>query len=547
MARWQPVPFVGGAYTDDSLDYSAQECLNLIPELGPEGARSPAMLRQRPGLFNCGSIGDGPHRAGRECEGALLIVSGNDLCHVKADRSWEPVGNIPGTSRCKIAHNSVGEALVVNGTDAYLYNYLTETFAKVTDTSFLGACDVDYLGHLFVTIAASRRRWQHSAIDDGAAWRAIDTYDSEADPDAMVGLVADHGQLLVMGRKTGEWFAFEPLSATELFQNTRSTVPRGCIAPHSICRLDNTVFWLADDGAVYKLQGQTLPVRISPPSIDQAIARCTQHTAFAYIYEDRGHALYILTFQDGQTWGYDVATGLWIRLSSYSLDNGQGRLCLNTLFKWNGRWYGGSYNSGDVYTLDWDYAFDDGDPIIRKRRTPVAHDHGNRRVHGGVQAHWAVRESAEPTITEFWQAIVITPAVADLSFGDIVSHQYVQEGGIGAIVWSHTGTLPGGLTLDDETGLLSGTVTNSPPYTYTVIATDSTGHVGTLLEEIPVADLEILGDLEDGEVGVAYSETLSVVGGVPPYANCTISSGALPGGLSIALVGSTITVSGTPT
>ena len=43
----------------------------------------------------------------------------------------------------------------------------------------------------------------------------------------------------------------------------------------------------------------------------------------------------------------------------------------------------------------------------------------------------------------------------------------------------------------------------------------------------------IIGQLPVPTVGVAYSETLSAIGGVAPYA-WTISTGTLPGGLSLS-------------
>lgn len=59
--------------------------------------------------------------------------------------------------------------------------------------------------------------------------------------------------------------------------------------------------------------------------------------------------------------------------------------------------------------------------------------------------------------------------------------------------------------------------------------------------------LVITGTLDDGTIGTPYSSDLTVSGGTPPYANVSISAGSLPPGLSIALAGATITVSGTPT
>jgi uncharacterized repeat protein (TIGR03803 family) len=51
--------------------------------------------------------------------------------------------------------------------------------------------------------------------------------------------------------------------------------------------------------------------------------------------------------------------------------------------------------------------------------------------------------------------------------------------------------------------------------------------------------------LPNGEVGVAYSQTLAATGGTPPYSNWTVTSGSLPPGLT--LTAATGVISGTPT
>jgi hypothetical protein len=56
-------------------------------------------------------------------------------------------------------------------------------------------------------------------------------------------------------------------------------------------------------------------------------------------------------------------------------------------------------------------------------------------------------------------------------------------------------------------------------------------------------DITVTCPLPSGEVGIPYTEVLTVLGGVPPY-TWTISAGSLPNGLSLATNG---TISGTPT
>lgn len=50
--------------------------------------------------------------------------------------------------------------------------------------------------------------------------------------------------------------------------------------------------------------------------------------------------------------------------------------------------------------------------------------------------------------------------------------------------------------------------------------------------------------LPNGKVGVSYSQTLTVTGGVAPYSNWIVSSGSLPAGLSLSTAG---VITGTPT
>src|SRR5699024_561105 len=92
----------------------------------------------------------------------------------------------------------------------------------------------------------------------------------------------------------------------------------GCASGFTIQRLDNSVFWLGNDGVVYRLDGYT-PKRISTHAMEQQIQRGRMADAYAMAWSDRGHAVYYLTLPDGQTWGYDAASREWARRESYGL------------------------------------------------------------------------------------------------------------------------------------------------------------------------------------------------------------------------------------
>jgi hypothetical protein len=97
----------------------------------------------------------------------------------------------------------------------------------------------------------------------------------------------------------------------------------GCAAPHSIAKMDNTVFWLGADargqGVIYRAAGYSAQ-RISTHAIEWQIQNYLDMSdAVGYTYQQDGHAFYVLSFPSAdETWVYDAATGAWHQRSSYS-------------------------------------------------------------------------------------------------------------------------------------------------------------------------------------------------------------------------------------
>ena len=117
--------------------------------------------------------------------------------------------------------------------------------------------------------------------------------------------------------------------------------------------------------------------------------------------------------------------------------------------------------------------------------------------------------------------------------------------GVGPYTYAVTaGTLPTGLTLTN--GVVSGTPTTPGTYTFTIKGTDSTGgDFGSKQYTVVVSAATIAigpASLPGGTSGTAYSQALTPSGGTGPY-TCSITAGALPGGISLT----NNTLTGTPT
>jgi hypothetical protein len=178
---------------------------------------------------------------------------------------------------------------------------------------------------------------------------------------------------------------------------------------------------------------------------------------------------------------------------------------------------------------------------------------GSPSAAGGFTFTVQVTDSSSATATKTFNLeisaslTISTPATLPIgSVGVPYSMTLVAIGGSGSYQWKITsGTLPAGLVLA-VTGAISGTPAGSGTFVFTVDVTDSAGHAASQQFSLTIASgiaVSTAAQLPSGSVGGAYSQTLTAVGGTPPY-RWAVASGTLPGGL--ALNPASGVISGTP-
>ncbi|MGN2244939.1 putative Ig domain-containing protein [Frateuria sp. GZRR33] len=518
MARWVPFQLVGGAYADDALPWSAQDCVNYLPVPAEKaGTRSQSMLRGLPGLAPMSLLGTAaPIRGMRNVEGRLFVVSGQSLFSIGLDGTPTELGTIPGVTRCSMSHNQItggNEVVISNGQSGYVYNTAANTLSQITDDGFPGAISFDFVDGYVLGIEPARRFAFTSDLAAAGSYSTLDRYEAEGSPDLLVGQAVTHREWWLMGERTIEPFT-NTGAATGTFQRSQGTVIEvGLAATHAVAVMDNSVFWLGSDGIVYRANGYT-PQRISTHAIEQAIARCNMAQAFAFTFEDKGHKVFYLTFPDGQTWGYDAATGEWHRRKSHNLD----RWRINCLVKWRGKWIAGDYANGILYQLDWDTQDENGEPMERRRITGVTHDNQNAIVINGLEL---VVDTGLPP-GDGGQLLVPPLSLAGhlqaSTQGETVTYQYTRKGGVQPVTIAlASGALPTGLSIS-AAGKVTGTITAGGSFSWTLRATDALGNTCDLDDSAVVTSTDILtyATVNDGlnqtPSSVAVSDGIIFVG-----------------------------------
>ena len=148
----------------------------------------------------------------------------------------------------------------------------------------------------------------------------------------------------------------------------------------------------------------------------------------------------------------------------------------------------------------------------------------------------------------------LTITTASLPNGQIgvpYSAVLTASGGTTPYTWALTsGTLPAGLTLNAQTGQISGTpaasVTNTPLAFKVTDSTAPTAQTATANLTLTIASGTLTittASLPSGEISVPYSALLTAAGGTTPY-KWALTSGTLPAGLT--LNAQTGQISGTP-
>lgn len=252
------------------------------------------------------------------------------------------------------------QIVFVDGLKGYTFNLATNEVTEIVSEGFYPARTVTYQDGYFIFERTGTKQFFISQLLS-ATFDAADFASAEGQPDNVVGVISDHRELFLFGSCSTEvWYN----SGDNDFPFDRSQgafIEKGCAAPYSIQKQNNTVYFIGSDLMVYSLSGYT-PVRISTHAVEKDLKGINLLDTFAYTYALQGHLFYVLTIPVRQkTWVYDISLGVWHIRSTKQF----GRDLANNVVEFNGKILVGDFQAGVVYQMTMDALDDNGDEIER--------------------------------------------------------------------------------------------------------------------------------------------------------------------------------------
>lgn len=344
MAR---IPLPVHSYQHISRPVGVERLVNCMAERAPPEGKAPTALMRTPGIVTRCNVGTGSGRGLFEFKGSLYAVSGTTLYKVLSTYTTVSIGTVSGSDPVSFADNPTQFVICDLIAGAYYSDGTTVT--KITDADFNDGVQCCSLDSYILFRSRNSGIFFSSDLANAASYDALMFATAEGSSDNLVGIAADHRQIVLAGSKSIELWYNAGLSGFPFTRDTNGYIEIGCAAGATMIRgVDNSVYWLASDLTVRKLDGLT-PVRISHHGVEQAIASYNVEDAYAFGYTQGGHIFYVLTFpSSGHTWVYDATTMEWHERQSYGIN--RWRPC-SAVFCY-GMWFVQDYQTGKVGTLD---------------------------------------------------------------------------------------------------------------------------------------------------------------------------------------------------
>ncbi|WP_157220623.1 hypothetical protein [Flavisphingomonas formosensis] len=319
---------------------------------------------QRPGLAPF-TTAAGPVRALYQQDGVQggqsFAVASDSLQTVAADGSVSDLGTVADDGKSAKFAAAFDKLAVASGGKLYFLSGSTLTEVAIpdsdTDPENRFARDICDLNNYIVMICPDGRFFWinpgESTIDP------LDFATAESSADGLVACASLIGELYLFGSSSVEVWQSTGNADLPFQRAAGRNFSKGCMHRDTVKSLDNTLFWLGDNGVVYR--SSSVPMRVSNHGIEERIAkRSGDPSALTITYG--GHEFYVLKIPGEGSFAYDVESKSWSEFASTGFTEFRPSHALNLA---SGILLGDAH-SGKIWTFDDTRGDDDGEVMLRK-------------------------------------------------------------------------------------------------------------------------------------------------------------------------------------
>lgn len=364
-----PVQFAVASNQGRSEGTNGSSLVNLFAETLPPDSKTPAVLYGTPGQVLFSSLPTGPVQGMIIMDDLLYVVTGSAFYRVEWNGTYTNLGAVHCSGRVSITTNGI-YVVFVDGYKGYAYS-VAGGLVELQGEGWYPANTATHQDAYFIFNRASTGQFFFSGLLD-ITLDPLDYATAEAAPDDTIAIISDQRALWLFGQTSIEvWFND---GSTPWVRMQGAYIERGIAAPHSAVKMDNGIFFLGDNGVVYRTNGYSI-ARVSTHAIEFEFLSGKISDAYAYSYTEEGHAFYVLTIPAiNRTAVYDSASGLWHE-RSHSAHGRHNGSCYARIFN---KHLIGDFQSGNIYSLEMGAYTDDGDKIERIGISPAIYAKQNR-------------------------------------------------------------------------------------------------------------------------------------------------------------------------
>lgn len=375
------IPFTGPAYESKSDDNNSQKLINWYTVSDRQGKSSP-VLYPTPGAVAWITPNSSAGATGRgilSLNNLMYVVIGDKFYDVTPSGVATERGTL-NTTFGKVQLATVGSyIMMIDGTNGYTWD--GTTFAVITDIDFNDAAtSLTSMDGYAIISQPDTDVFFISDLNDPTSWEGLDFATAEGYEDNLVAVQALNRQLWLIGEDTTEiWF-----NSGDIFPFTRIDgvfLEFGCVDRKTVATGTGAIYWVAKNrvGALSVIQtsGTELQI-ISNDAINTKLERVTDvEGAEGFCYTQDGHEFYVVTFpKDNLTLVYDAVENAWHERTSIDPNtNAEGHYRFRAMGYISGNHYVMDHFSGTIFELSPTTYAEDGNAIIRRRRTaPISVD-----------------------------------------------------------------------------------------------------------------------------------------------------------------------------